>query len=117
MTHLFGYFSENKTPGRALFFYSFAIVRQDQATRERLETFLNLYGFCRNTCMALLLGAGLLILSVVSDSWKESGIGEPIWWAIPGALVAAVGMFYRYLKLFREYTVEVFRSYAEASEQ
>lgn len=102
-----------KQPGRALFFHCFAIVKREQATRERLETFLNLYGFCRNVCMALLLGAGLLILGVVSDSWRESGVGKHVWWAIPAAILASVGMFYRYLKFFRDYTVEVFRSYAE----
>lgn len=37
--------------------------------------------------------------------------------AIPAALLATIGMFYRYLKFFREYTVEVFRSYAESEEQ
>lgn len=106
-----------KEPGRALYFHCFAIVKHDQATRERLETFLNLYGFCRNVCMALLLGAGVLAIGVVSDSWRESGIGEHVWWAIPAALLAAVGMFYRYLKFFRDYTVEVFRSYAEVRDQ
>lgn len=105
-----------KEPGRALFFHCFGVVIHDQATRERLETFLNLYGFCRNVCLALLLSAGALILGAVSDSWRESGVGEHIWWAIPAALIAAIGMLYRYLKFFRDYTVEVFRSYAESGE-
>jgi len=36
----------------------------------------------------------------------------PLLWAIV-AFVAAIGMFYRYLKFFRHYTVEVFTTYAE----
>lgn len=103
--------------GRALFFHCFAIVKLEQATRDRLENFLNLYGFCRNVCMALLLGAILLIIGVVSDSWRESSVGEHVSWAIPAALIAAVGMFYRYLKFFRDYTAEVFRSYAETDDK
>lgn len=106
-----------KEPGRALFFHCLAIVQHDQGTRERLETFLNLYGFCRNVCLALLIGTGLLIIGTVSDSWRMSGVGEHIWWAIPASLVAAIGMLYRYLKFFQDYTVEVFRSYAEAADR
>lgn len=108
---------EIKEPTRALFFHCFAVVMRDQFTRDRLGTFLNLYGFCRNSCMALLLGAGLLILGFGSDPWRESGVGNHIQWAIPAALVASIGMFYRYLKFFRDYTLEVFRSYAESGEK
>lgn len=103
--------------GQALFFHCFAVVQKDQITRERLETFLYLYGFCRNVCMALLFGTVLLVLGVISDSWRESGVGQHIWWTIPAALLAALGMLYRYLKFFRDYMVEVLRSYAESGEQ
>ena len=103
-------------PGRGLFYHCFADVKRDQGTRERLASFLYLYGFCRNVCLALLLGAVVLAVGVGSTPWRESGVGEHARWAIPAALVAAIGMFYRYLKFFREYTVEVFRSYAATDE-
>jgi hypothetical protein len=40
---------------RALFFHCHACVKSDEATLTRLNTFLNLYGFCKNLAMAVLL--------------------------------------------------------------
>ncbi len=98
------------TSDRSFFFHCHPLVKRDQATLERLNSFLNLYGFSRNLCMALLLIVPLLLYS----TWgSECGFRRaPLWWAVI-ALVAAIGMFYRYLKFFRHYTVEVFTTYAE----
>jgi len=96
---------------RSFFFHCHPLVKRDQATLERLNTFLNLYGFARNLCMALLLTVPLLLYRAV---WG-SGFGfqqGPLLWAIV-AFIAALGMFYRYLKFFRHYTMEVFTTYAE----
>lgn len=81
--------------------------------RERLDNFLNLYGFCRNICLALLLATVILLVGGTSEPWRNGGVGEHIWWATVAAPVAAIGMFYRYLKFFRDFTIEVYRSYAE----
>lgn len=105
--------SELASPDRGLFFHCFAVVKRDPITRERLDTFLNLYGFCRNACFALLVATLVLLIGVGSSPWRDSGTGDDVWWAIAAAPVAAVGLFYRYLKFFREYTIEVFRTYAE----
>jgi len=96
---------------RSFFFHCHPLVKKDQATLERLNSFLNLYGFSRNLCMALLLTVPLLLYSAWwgSDCVFRRG---PLLWAII-ALVAAIGMFYRYLKFFRHYAVEVFTTYAE----
>jgi len=96
---------------RSFFFHCHPLVKRDQATLERLNSFLNLYGFSRNFCMALVLTIPLLLYGAWwgSDSGFRRG---PLLWAIV-ALVAAIGMFYRYLKFFRHYTVEVFTTYAE----
>ncbi len=101
-------------PGRALFFHCFEVVKRDQATLSRLDNFRNLYGFCRNVCLVLLLATVVLLIGVVSDGWRAGGTGEHVWWAIAAAPITAIGLFYRYLKFLREYTVEVFRSYAES---
>src|SRR5262249_18134110 len=48
-------------PGRALFFHCHAIVKRDKTTYDRLTSFLNLYGFCRNITMAALIAAVVLV--------------------------------------------------------
>ena len=96
---------------RSFFFHCHPLVKRDQATLERLNSFLNLYGFSRNLCMALMLTVPLLLYSAVWGSDCGFKRGPLLWAAI--ALVAAIGMFYRYLKFFRHYTVEVFTTYAE----
>ncbi len=97
--------------GWALFMHCHAHVKKEPTTQERLDTFLNLYGFCRNCSLALLIAGGALIAGSLLGS-AETGLVSPGWWAA-GAFVAVVGLFYRYLKFFRHYAVEVFASYAE----
>ena len=98
------------TFGRALFFHCHAIVKHQPVTLERLNVFLARYGFCRNVSMAAALAALVLAFSRV---WCPSGAPDLFPW-LPAALLAAIGMLYRYLKFFRHYTTEVFTSYAEA---
>lgn len=99
--------------GRALYFHCHPIVKQNEAANKRLETFLTLYGFCRNVCMACLLAVPILLVGAF-DQWRAYSKVSPsrLWWAV-GAAVCAVGMFYRYLKFFRLYTHEVYVNYAE----
>jgi hypothetical protein len=102
-------------PGRGFFFHCHPLVKRDQATLERLNSFLNLYGFCRNLSLALILAVPLLLYGALREfDYKTlQGInGDRLAWAAV-ALVASIGMFYRYLKFFRHYTVEVFMTYAE----
>jgi hypothetical protein len=94
--------------GRALFFHCHTIAKRDQATLGRLNSFLNLYGFCRNSTLALSVAAAVLIAGALFG-----GDFGKLWWAA-AALVGSVGMFYRYLKFFKLYTEEVFRTYAES---
>jgi hypothetical protein len=99
------------SPGPALFFHCHALVKKEEVANERMNTFLNLYGFCRNSCMALLVATPLLAIGTALGS-AETGVVGPGWWLLGGAL-GAIGLFYRYLKFFRLYAVEVFVSYAE----
>jgi hypothetical protein len=104
-----------EVPARSLFLHCHPLVKRDQATLARLNSFLNLYGFCRNLTMGLSLAAIMLVLGAVrSISLHPLKVldGAPLWWAL-AALVGSVGMFYRYLKFFRHYTTEVFVTYAE----
>jgi hypothetical protein len=97
-----------ESPGRALFLHSHAVVKRDETTQARLNSFLNLYGFCRNISMAALFAFFILLAGILLDHLS----GREIWWSV-AALAVAIGMFYRYLKFFRHYTTEVFVSYPE----
>ncbi len=103
-------------PSRGFFFHCHPIVKRDQATLTRLDSFLRLYGFCRNVSMGLLLAVPLLLYGalrpLVELKTLQSLDSGYLGWAV-AALVGAIGMFYRYLKFFRHYTVEVFTTYAE----
>jgi hypothetical protein len=95
---------------RALFLHCHAVVKNQPTTLDRLNTFLVQYGFCRNISMAFAWAALVLVLGRL---WCPS-TPVPLFPWLPLALVLSVGMFYRYLKFFRHYTIEVFTSYAEA---
>lgn len=90
-------------PNRALFLHCHSLVKREQMVLERLNSFLNLYGFCRNVSAASVLAVPVLL---AGGAW---------WWALVAAVVA-VAMFQRYLKFFRHYTAEVFVSYAEVND-
>jgi len=96
-------------PGRALFIHCHATVKKIPVVKERLDTFLNLYGFCRNTSLACLIGAALLLLG---DAWNGAASAGKLWWSL-AAIGGATVLLYRYLKFYRHYGWEVFVSYAE----
>jgi hypothetical protein len=104
-------------PGRGLFLHAHAIVKQDKMTLDRLTSFLNLYGFCRNISMGLIVSAIILLIGAGADvrHWTEIDNYKLAW--AGAALAGTVGMFYRYLKFFRHYTMEVFGSYAELKQE
>ena len=99
-------------PGRGLFFHCHPIVINQKHSLERLSIFLSLYGFSRNISMVGLLAASVLIIGMICIGFSV----QKMWWAIV-AIVVSIGMFYRYLKFFKHYTEEVFREYAEMTEQ
>ncbi len=100
-------------PGEALFLHCFGVVRHEEYPRLRLATFLNLYGFSRNTSMSsLLVGLGLVAAAVM-----ETGVAvnELLTGAFVAVLVSVV-MYFRYLKFYRQYAFELYVTYADASE-
>ena len=85
-------------------------VLQDQKLMEKLSSFLDKYGFNRNLSFSsLILGVALLLKIKFSPS------PDPLLlkYAITG-LVAGVLLFYRYLKFFRQYSYELFNTYARS---
>ncbi len=92
--------------GEAIFVLAFGKVKSDKDTMARLSSFLNLYGFCRNVCFTSLLAT---LLVAIGSFW--GGSLEKLPWALI-ALVGSAGMFYRFLKFYRQYSYELFITYA-----
>ncbi len=100
---------------RALYDHAFEVAKQDKTTLERMNTFLNLYGFCRNISFTLFLAAIVIGVSGAVHALFYD-LNKPDWKKVTIAALCvfgAVGMFYRYLKFYRVYTVEVLRGYPE----
>jgi hypothetical protein len=98
-------------PGEALFWPAYSNAQGTPAVMARLENYLNLYGFCRNTALVALVNAALLYWSYLQPKGPtEHLLGARL------SLVVGIGLTLRYLKFFRHYAVEVFTSYAYAKE-
>ncbi len=92
--------------GEALFVHIFGTVKLRPGIQDRLDGFRNQYGFARNMCLAFLV-VGVLLLVGPFDARPAPSR----WWAAP-AFAFAVAMLYRYLKFLRQYSYELFVTYA-----
>lgn len=91
---------------RALHFYILGKSTTNDTLKSHLNTFLILYGFCRNMSFTFL---ALTIIAFTHILIKGA------WYNLPLPIIAfivSVGLFYRYLKFFRQYTFELFITYA-----
>jgi hypothetical protein len=93
--------------GEALFLHTFGVVKQDAAAMARLEEFRNLYGFARNIALSLFATAIVLWLGPI-----DGRAAVPAAWAWLCVALSVV-MIFRYLKFFRQFSYELFASYAE----
>lgn len=96
------------------FWVAYRGVREDEYTRSRLKTFLNLYGFCRNiTFLALISAVAVLISSARSMTTEQFWTFANI---VPIATLFAVAflMCQRYLKFYRLYALEIFVSFGSS---
>jgi hypothetical protein len=94
---------------KALFHYAYSKVRQNTALLSRQDVFLSLYGFCRNLSFTLLL----VLLFIFFGGWHRGFLLNLI--VCYASILASLGLFYRYLKFFRQYSYELFLSYLELS--
>lgn len=94
---------------RGVFWNALPVARKDPSAAKRLEAFLNVYGFCRNMCIAFLTTAALLLLGLLTHQT-----------ALPAGsvlvselclLAGAAAMVIRYLKYYRLFTLEVLLTY------
>jgi hypothetical protein len=94
--------------GEALFLhirYSPA-VRGNEALLTRLNSFLNKYGFARNLAFtSLVLSVALFLRAAIYPN-------PPLLKYAIVAAVSGIALFYRYLKFFRQYSYELFNTYA-----
>ena len=97
----------------ARFYHCRTLVSRNDATLKRLDIFLNLYGFARNLCMAALMSALVLVVSFAWQRPMGSMSDETRLTVAALCVVAAFFLLLRYLKFFREYTLEIFTEYAE----
>jgi hypothetical protein len=99
-----------ETSGESLFLhvrYNSAMLNNDNLLA-RLTTFLGRYGFARNLSFScLLVGVAMLAKCFLEDSDNPQLTKYGI-----TAIIAGVLMFYRYLKFFRQYSYEMFNTYA-----
>lgn len=103
----------NMSPDTSLFFHCWAIAKRDPVAFGRMNTFLNLYGFARNIAMACALGVVMLAAGALLPFFDgQSPDTTKQWLILPVAAIGLV-MFYRYLKFFRLYAVELYVTYAE----
>lgn len=89
-----------------MFLFSYHLIKEQcpQAV-SRLTTFISVYGFSRNLSFASVLIAGVLGAAAVIEH-------KPSLWPLAGAaLIVAVTLFFRFLKYFRHYSIEVFTTF------
>lgn len=102
-------------PGEAVFWRAYAIVKRDPTASPRMETFLNLYGFCRNiSFVAFLAGSfnATAAYQAARMNITEVLANELYIWMLV-SIIGGLLMFHRFLKFYRLYAVEVFVTYVE----
>jgi len=85
--------------------FSNSIV-SDAKLMSRLSSFLNKYGFSRNLCFVSLAFSGCILLLTPFDLKTDTTRYGLL------SFVASIMLFYRYLKFFRQYSYELFNTYA-----
>ena len=97
--------------GEARFLHIFGTMKGQARVDDRLQIFLNLYGFSRNICLAMTLSGVIALVGPLDD--------RPLSTEVYGLamLLTAVVMFYRYLKFFRQYSHELLITYSESKDK
>jgi ethanolamine transporter EutH len=94
-------------PGEELFWPAYDAAKNNAVAMVRLQSFMHQYVFCRNVALVAFVDAAMLAGSHLGFTAPK----DNLWWAA-GAIVAGIGMLFRYLKYYRLYAVEVFTSFA-----
>ena len=113
---------ERDLHGESFFWIAYPRAKRDPLTHARMDTFLTLYGFCRNLAFVGLFGgivlavqAALRSMHVYGATQIGYGAAEPcklLAWAVLAFLLGLV-LLYRYVIFYRHYASEVFVGYME----
>lgn len=95
--------------GEKVFVRAWPVLKRDPVPYGRMESFLRLYGFCRNISFVAFVVGILFWMEPPEISWIAAGDLAPALIA----LTISIAMFHRYLKFLRLYSFEVFTTYAE----
>jgi len=93
--------------GEGVFLHAYALITANPERQQRLDAFRNQYGFARNMCFAFSLSAVAILVAQRFGSHPVR-----LRWAMM-AVMAAVTLFYRYLKFLKQFSYELFLRYAE----
>lgn len=100
--------TESNVQAESAFQCALVPARSIPDSANRMDNFLNQYGFCRNVSFASLIATVLLtILACHSGDRLDALLAV-------GAGVVAVGLFIRFIKFYAAYTREVFRAFNKA---
>ena len=105
---------KNMRLGQELFWQAWAFIKQQPIPYARMDSFLRLYGFCRQFCFVSLLAAAAFAWRI----WIAPDVNlrpQPVSWWVLAAAVVGFAMFSRYLKFLRLYGQEVFITYADGA--
>lgn len=93
--------------GEGLFLHAYSLVTKNDRLQSRLDTFRDQYGFARNMAFAFFVAAVAL-----AAAHRFSGRPTSLRLALLAGL-AAIALFYRYLKFFQQFSYELFLRYSE----
>lgn len=86
-------------------------AKKHQVAYVRMDTFLRLYGFCRNVAFVALVAAVTFaivgLFEVTGDEGWNSDVAQKLGWSAAAA-AAGLGLVVRYLKFYRLYALEAF---------
>lgn len=92
--------------GEELFRYVYPRIVNIQEAKEKLDSFLNMYGFARNISFTLLVSS----LIIFVGNYYNSNHDYELWvWL---ALIGGIGMFYRYIKFYWSFSNKLFATWA-----
>lgn len=96
--------------GESLFWKAYPLARADEMASARLESFIRLYGFCRNIAFVALLATVSFAADATVGIWTHAvaNDSERMWQLTGAAALICLGMTHRYLKFHRLYTLETF---------
>lgn len=101
-----------RQPGEDMFLFCFHLVKEEcPQALARLNTFVGLYGFARNLSFAALVLAVGFAVAGVRGAGAHSGV------LAAASLVMALTLFYRYLKFYRHFSIEVFASFRTSAKE